>query len=76
MLLYCLRSRRNTKGKNRKVLKTNNRRIMFLLKCAVCGSKKSRFIKEQEAGGFGFWGNILSAPFIFKLLETTEEFSW
>ena len=24
---------------------------MILSKCAVCGSKKSRFIKEQEAKG-------------------------
>ena len=24
---------------------------MFLSKCEVCGSKKSKFIKEQEASG-------------------------
>ena len=24
---------------------------MLLLKCAICGSKKSRFIEEQEARG-------------------------
>ena len=24
---------------------------MFLSQCAVCSSKKSRFINEQEAGG-------------------------
>ena len=24
---------------------------MFTSNCAVCGSKKSRFTKEQEAGG-------------------------
>ena len=24
---------------------------MILLKCAICGSKKSRFIKNQEAKG-------------------------
>ena len=24
---------------------------MLLTRCAVCGSKKSRFIKEQEASG-------------------------
>ena len=27
------------------------RRIMLSSKCAVCNSKKSRFIKEQEASG-------------------------
>ena len=31
------------------MLKTKNGRLMLSLKCAVCGSKKSRFLKEQEA---------------------------
>ena len=26
-------------------------KTMILLKCAICGSKKSRFIKNQEAKG-------------------------
>ena len=37
--------------KNPKVIKTNNRRITLLSKCAVCDSKKSKFIKEQESRG-------------------------
>ena len=32
------------------MLKTKNGRTM-MSKCAVCGSKKSRFIKEQEGKG-------------------------
>ena len=28
--------------------RTKNRRIMLLSKCAVCDSKKSKFIKEQN----------------------------
>ena len=28
-----------------------NGRIMLLLKCAVCDSKNSKFIKQQEARG-------------------------
>ena len=32
-----------------KVLKTKNGRTMLLSKCAIWGSKKSRFVKEQEA---------------------------
>ena len=36
---------------NSKVSKTSNNRTMILLKCAICGSKKSRFIKNQEAKG-------------------------
>ena len=46
MLSYCPKRR-----KNPKVAKTNNRRLMLLSKCPVCDSKKSRFIKEQEASG-------------------------
>ena len=37
--------------KNPKVLKTNNGKTMILWRCAICGSKKSRFIKKQEASG-------------------------
>ena len=33
------------------VLKTENDRLILSSKCAVCGNKKSRFIKEQEAKG-------------------------
>ena len=32
-----------------KTKKPKNGRLMLLSKCAVCGSKKSRFIKEQKA---------------------------
>ena len=51
MLSYCLRCRKNTESKNRKVARTKNGRITLLSKCAVCESKKSKFIKKQEAGG-------------------------
>ena len=51
MLLYCLKCRKNTESKNPKVAKTKNGRRMLLLKCAVCDSKKSKFIKLQEASG-------------------------
>ena len=50
MLLYCLKCRKNTESKNPNALKTNNEGIMLLLNCAVCDSKKPRFVKEQEAG--------------------------
>ena len=48
MLSSSLKCRNNTESKNTKVIKTKNRRIMLLLKCAVCDSKKLKFIKEQE----------------------------
>ena len=40
---------KDTESKNRKVVKNKNGRIMFLLKCAVFESKKSKFVKKQEA---------------------------
>ena len=51
MLLSCLKCRKNTESKNPKVARTKNERIMLLSKCAVCNSKKSKFIKQQEASG-------------------------
>ena len=51
MLLFYLRCTRNTGSKNPKVVKTKNRRKMPLLECKVCDSKKSKFIKKQEASG-------------------------
>ena len=51
MLLYCLKCRKNTESKNAKVARTKTGRIMLLSKCAVCDSKKSKFIKQQEASG-------------------------
>ena len=49
MLSYCLKYRKNIERKNEEVVKTRNGRIMLLSKCAVCDSKKSKYIKEQEA---------------------------
>ena len=48
---YFLKSRKHTENINPKVSKTSNGRTMVLSKCAICSSKKSRFIKNQEAKG-------------------------
>ena len=49
MKSYCLKCRKDTENIDLKVSKTSNGRTMVLLKCAICNSKKSRFIKNQEA---------------------------
>ena len=49
MLYNCLKCRKDTESKNRKVLRTKHEIIMLLSKCALCDSKISRLIKEQEA---------------------------
>ena len=51
MKSYCLKCRKNTENINPRVSKTSNGRTMLLSKCAICGSKESRFIKNQEAKG-------------------------
>ena len=51
MKSYCLKCRKNTENINPRVSKTSNGKTMLLSKCAICGSKKSRFIKNQEAKG-------------------------
>ena len=51
MLSYCFKCRRNTKSINPKVSKTTNGVAVILSTCAICGSKKSKFIKQQEAKG-------------------------
>ena len=48
---YCLKCKKNTEIINPNVSSTSNVRTMILSKCAICGSKKSRFIKNQEAKG-------------------------
>ena len=51
MLSYYLKCRKNTESKNSKVERTRNGRMMLFSKCAVCDSKKSKFIKQPEATG-------------------------
>ena len=47
----CLKGRKDTENVNPKVSKARNGRIMLLSNCAICNSKISRFIKNQEAKG-------------------------
>ena len=51
MLSYCLKRRKNTESTNPKVVRAKNGRIMLSSRCAVCNSKKLKFLKEQEARG-------------------------
>ena len=49
MLSYCLKCRKNTESENPRKTRTKTGRIMILSKCELCDSKKSKFVKEQEA---------------------------
>ena len=47
----CLKCKKHTKNIDLQVSSTSNGKFMILLKCAICGSKKSKFINKQEASG-------------------------
>ena len=53
MKSYCLKckKKKNTANIDLKISIASNGRAMILSKCAICGSKKYRFIKNQEAKG-------------------------
>ena len=51
MKSYCLKCRKDTENINPRVSNTSNGKTMILSKCAICGSRKSRFGKNQEAKG-------------------------
>ena len=51
---------------------TSNGRTMMLSKCAICGSKKSRLIKNQEAKGLlsklGIKTPLIKIPILGNIL--------
>ena len=59
---YCLKCKKPTENINPQVSSTSNGKIMILSKCAIRGSKKSRFIKKQDA--IGLLGKLsIKTPF-------------
>ena len=77
MLSYCLKCRKNTESKNLKVIRTKNRGIKLLSKCEVGDSKKSNFIKEQEASGLlsslGIKTTLSKTPLVVNLFKSTKQ---
>ena len=51
MKTYCMKRRRDTENIDPKMVRTKNNRLIVQSKCSVCGIKKSRFVKKQEAKG-------------------------
>ena len=48
---YCLGCRKYTKNNNPKIVRNRQNRLMIQSNCATFGSRKSRYIKEQQAMG-------------------------
>ena len=72
MKSYCLKCRKDTENINPRASKTGNNRTMVLLKCAICSSKKSRFIRNQEAkrllSNLGIKTPLSKAPILGDIL--------
>ena len=51
MNIYYLKCKTNTSNIDPKMFKTTNNRLLTQSKCSVCGTKKSRFVKKQDAKG-------------------------
>ena len=51
MKTYSVRCRKDTENIDPKMVRTKINRSVMQSKCSVCGIKKSRFVKEQEAKG-------------------------
>ena len=48
---YCVKCKKDTDSIDPKIFRTKNNRLLMQSKCSVCKTKKSRFVKEQEAKG-------------------------
>ena len=48
---YCLKGRKYTENINPQISCTSNDKTMISSKCAICGSKKSKFIKKRRKKG-------------------------
>ena len=72
MLKYCLKCKKDIRSVDSKVLKTKNGRLMLSSKCAICGSKNSRFMKEQKAKrllkSLGFRALLNKIPLLSEIL--------
>ena len=51
MKTYCVKYRKDTENIDSKIVRTKNSKLLMESKCTVCGIKKSRFVKDQEAKG-------------------------
>ena len=49
MKTYCVKCRKNTENTDRKMVRTKINRLIMQSNCSVCETRKSRFVKEQEA---------------------------
>ena len=64
-----MKSKKYSKNINPIVLSSINVKVMILSKCAICGSKESRFIKNQELFTFE-----VQLHWMYKMNEIVNKF--
>ena len=74
MLSYCLKCKKNTESINPRVSKTSNGKTMVLSKCAICGSKKPKFIREQQAKAILLDAILLNPILLYKMNDIINKF--
>ena len=52
MNTYCLKCRKQTKDLNSKGFDIKNKKYLVKSSCAICKSKKSKFVSKKDASGF------------------------
>ena len=69
---YYLKCKKHTKNIDPQVSNTSNGKLIILSKCAICGSRKSKFIKKQDAKGIlsslGIKTPLSKIPFLGDVL--------
>ena len=71
METYCASCKEYTENENSNIRKTKQNRLMLLSNCAVCGKKKSTFIKSKELHNFDYFK---MNKIINKFLLTGDKF--
>ena len=76
---YCLKCKKNTEKIDPKLSASSDCRVMILSKCAICGRKKLRIIKNQETKGLlsklGTKTSLSKEPILGNILFWIE-FHW
>ena len=73
MNTYCLKCKKDTANLDPKMVKTKNNRLLMQSKYSVCETKKSRFVKKQDAksllSNLGIKNPLSKVPLLNVLLE-------
>ena len=77
---YCLKCRKDTENIDPKISSSSNGMAMILSKCAIFGTEKSRFIKNQEAKGLlsklGIKTPLIKVSILGDILFWMRMLSW